>query len=32
MTLAPDEFPPFGPGRHLLSVQQLDAGLLDLPQ
>lgn len=25
----PDEFPPFGPGRHLLSVQQLDTGILD---
>lgn len=28
MTRTPDEFPPFGPGRHLLSVQQLDSGLL----
>lgn len=29
MTRTPDDFPPFGPGRHLLSVQQLDRGMLD---
>jgi aspartate carbamoyltransferase catalytic subunit len=29
MTRTPDEFPPFGAGRHLLSVQQLDTQMLD---
>ncbi len=28
MIRTPDEFPAFGPGRHLLSVQQLDSGML----
>lgn len=28
MARTPDQFPPFGPGRHLLSVQQLDRAML----